>query len=286
MRIAAGVCTAWTLCVASACTTANPVAPTEPLAPRSAVIYSVVGASDVIGYGSSQPCFVYDDCNGTGYAWVAARQLRTQAYAVNVAAVGIPGAVISRAFQDLAVSNGRTDIFGNFIDQEAPFVRREASLVTVFAGGNDVNVITQALDLGRGAVDQNAYIDQQVAMFKANYLTLISLIRTRAPNARIVVLNLPNMAGMPYHAQSSLTMKRWAQRAAVGMTTTGINTLTDIKIVDLMCDPRFYDAANFSEDGFHPNDALYAIMGTSIADAATSSSYPAPRASCPQMAIY
>jgi lysophospholipase L1-like esterase len=286
MRIAAGVYAAWTWCAVSACGTANPVAPTEPLAPRSAVIYSVVGASDVIGYGSSQPCFVYDDCDGTGYAWVAARQLRAQAYAVNVASVGIPGAVISRSFQELAVSLGRSDIFGNFIDQEAPFVRREAGLVTVFAGGNDVNVITQALDLGRGAADPNGFIDQQVATFKANYLTLISMIRNRAPNARIVVLNLPNMAGMPYHAQSSPAMKRWAQRASVGMTTTGINTLTDVKVVDLMCDSRFYDTANFSEDGFHPNDTLYAVMGMSIVDAATSSSYPAPRASCPQMNLY
>jgi lysophospholipase L1-like esterase len=286
MRIAAGVYAAWTGCAVAACSTSSPIAPTEPLAPRSSVIYSVVGASDVIGYGSSQPCFVYDDCNGTGYAWVAARQLRAQAYAVSVASIGIPGAVISRSFQNLAISFGRTDIFGNFIDQEAPFVKNDATLVTVFAGGNDVNVITQALDVGRGADDPNAFIDGQVAIFRANYLTLIQLIRSRATNAHIVVLNLPNMAGMPYHAQSSLTMKRWAQRAAVGMTTTGINTLTDVKVVDLMCDPRFYDSGNFSEDGFHPNDALYAVMGTSIASAATSASYPAPRASCPQMNLY
>jgi len=286
MRIVAGVYAALAGCVVSACGAGSPVAPTEPLAPRSSVIYSVVGASDVIGYGSSQPCFVYDDCNGTGYAWVAARQLRAQSYAVNVASIGIPGAVISRSFQNLAISLGRSDIFGNFIDQEAPFVKRDASLVTVFAGGNDVNVITQALDLGLGGSDPNSFIDTQVAVFKANYLTLLQLIRQRATNARIVVLNLPNMAGMPYHAASSLTMKRWAQRAAVRMTTTGINTLTDVKVVDLMCDPRFYDPANFSEDGFHPNDALYAVMGTSIAEAATSASYPAPRSSCPQMSLY
>jgi lysophospholipase L1-like esterase len=286
MRIVARVCAAWLSCAQLACSGATPVAPTDALVPQSAILYSVVGASDVIGYGSSQPCFVYDDCDGTGYAWVAARQLRSQAYDVNVASIGIPGAVISRSFQDLAMSIGRTDIFGNFIDQEAPFVRHEANLVTVFAGGNDVNVITQALDLGRGGADPNAFIDQQVAVFKANYVTLLSTIRNRATNAHIVVLNLPNLAALPYHAASSPTMKRWAQRASVGTTVDGINTLTDVKIVDLMCDPRFYDPANFSADGFHPNDRLHAIMGAMIAQAATAASYAAPRNSCAQMNLY
>ena len=29
-------------------------------------------------YGSTTPCFLFEDCNGTGYVWVAARQLRSQ----------------------------------------------------------------------------------------------------------------------------------------------------------------------------------------------------------------
>ncbi len=292
MRIAAGVC-AWcvALTLTAGCDTLQfgdnvPTGPSNPLAPGTTNVYAVVGASDVIGYGSSRPCFVYDDCNGTGYAWVAARQLRARSISVNVSSIGIPGAVISRHFQDLAISFGRSDIFGNFIDQIAPYVRHESTLVTIFAGANDVNVITQALEHGRGGSNPNGYIDAEVATFRTDYQRLLTVIRGQARDARIVILNLPNMGAMPYHRESTLEMKRWAQRASVSMTTTVINPLSDVRIVDLMCDPRFYDPANFSEDGFHPNDALYAIMGNAIADAVTQTSFPAPRSSCSYNAVY
>ena len=75
---------------------------------------------------------------------MAARQLRSQGYTVTVGNLGIPAGVISRTFQDLGTQNGRT-IGGNFIEQEMPFVRSNADIVTVFAGGNDVNTITAAL---------------------------------------------------------------------------------------------------------------------------------------------
>src|SRR5436190_20811589 len=83
--------------------------PTEPSGPPAAgavINYSVVGASDAIGYGSSRPCVLYDDCDGTGYVWVAARTLRSQGFTVNVQQLGIPGAVISRTFEDLAIQYG------------------------------------------------------------------------------------------------------------------------------------------------------------------------------------
>ena len=73
----------------------------------SALVYSAVGASDVLGIGSTTPCFLFEDCNGTGYVWVAARQLRSQDYTVTVGNLGIPAAVISRTFQDLGAQNGR-----------------------------------------------------------------------------------------------------------------------------------------------------------------------------------
>ena len=50
--------------------------------------------------------------------------------------------------------------------------------------------------------------------------------------------------------------------------TTAINALPDVSVVDLMCDPRLYQGSTFSSDGFHPNDAGYAIIGTEVARAA------------------
>ncbi len=263
----------------------SPSAPSGPPTAGSSLLYSVVGASDVVGYGSSKPCVPYDDCNGNGYVWVATRQLKSQGYTVGVKTLGIPGAVISRDFQTLGSQYGRTDLFANFIDQEVPFLDRTSTVVTIFAGGNDLNVITGALGQGAGGGNPTAFIDQWVETFRVNYLTLIESIRARAGGARIIVLNLPNLAGTPYLASASLAQKQAAQRAAVNMTRN-INALQNVTIVDLMCDARFYNPANFSSDGFHPNDDLYAIMGAEVANALTSSSYPAPKSSCSQMTLY
>ena len=245
-------------------------------------MYSAVGASDVMGIGASVPCFLFEDCNGTGYVWVAARQLRSMGYTVNVSNLGIPAAVISRAFEDLGGQNGRT-IGGNLIEQEMPFVNRASTFVTVFTGANDVNTITAALSNGAGGADQAGYIDQKVAAFGTDYATLVSGIRSRAGAARIIVLNLPNMAALPYLAGAPLSQKQAAQRISVRMTTTVIDLLAGVTVIDLMCDPRLYEGSIYSSDGFHPNDSGYALLGAEVVKALTSTSYPVPKSSCEQM---
>ena len=264
----------------------SPTDPSGPPPSGSIINYSVVGASDTIGYGSSKPCLIYDDCDGTGYVWVAARSLRSQGFTVNVQQLGIPGAVISRTFEDMAIQYGRNDVLANFIQQEVPFVKKEASLVTVFTGANDVNVITSALGRGAGGSDPTAFIDQSVAGFTSDFATLIAGIRARSQSARIVVLNLPNLAGLPYVAGASLAQKQAAQRASVRITTAVINPTPNVTVIDLMCDPRFYQSANLSSDGFHPNDAGYSLLGAEIVKAVASASYPAPKSSCSQMVLF
>jgi lysophospholipase L1-like esterase len=217
---------------------------------------------------------------------VAARQLRTQGYTVTLKNLGIPTAVIGRAFQDLAQQYGRFAA-GNFIEGELPFVPQDATLVTIFAGGNDVNVITAALGGGAGAGDQAGYIDQQVRVFGDSYRALVSGIRSSAQSARLVVLNLPNLAGLPFLARAPLSQRQAAQRASVAMTTTVINPLRapDLVVIDLMCDARLYQQSIYSPDGFHPNDAGYAILAGEVVKAATSTSYPAPSGGCAQTTL-
>jgi lysophospholipase L1-like esterase len=263
----------------------SPTTPSGPPKTGSTLLYSVLGASDVIGYGSSNPCLPYADCNGTGYVWVASRQLKSQGFSVDVKTLGIPGAVISREFQTLGGQYGRNDLFANIMDQELPFLDPGSTIVTIFAGGNDVNVITGALGQGAGTSNPTAFIDQWVDTFRVRYTAIVDGIRARANDARIIALNLPNLAAMPYLASASLAHKQAAQRASVNMTKA-INALPNVTVIDLMCDVRFYNPANISSDGFHPNDGLYAIMGNEIALAVSSSSYPAPKSSCAQMALY
>jgi hypothetical protein len=71
------------------------------------------------------------------------------------------------------------------------------------------------------------------------------------------------------------------------MTTTVVNPLTSqgVIVVDLMCDARIYQPSNYSADGFHPNDAGYAVIAGEVVRAETSSSYPAPQASCSAMSL-
>jgi lysophospholipase L1-like esterase len=264
--------------------TDSPTAPSGPPAAGSTIVYSALGASDVLGIGSSRPCSLFEDCDGAGYVWVAARGLRSQRYTVTVFNLGIPSTVISKTFEDLGNQNGRF-ILGNIIERELPFVRTDTTLVSVFTGPNEVNTITAALGNGAAGNDPTSYIDQKVATFAADYAALVAGIRSRAPDARIILLNVPNLAGTPYLASASLSQKQAAQRASVRMTAA-INALSGASVVDLMCDPRLYQGGTFSSDGFHPSDAGYAILGAEVARAATSASYPAPRSSCAQMTLF
>lgn len=261
----------------------TPAGPTPTVGSR--ILYAAVGASDVTGVGSSVPCVPYSDCpDGRGYAFVAARTLRAQGYTVDVTNLGIPTGVISRGFQDLGTQLGRT-ILGNFIDQEAPFVPKDATLITLFAGANEVNLITAALGAGQGANNPTAYVDQQVSAFGNDFRRLLSALRTQAPNARLVVLNVPNVAGMPFLSGGPQGQRQAAQRASVRMTTDVVNPLAGpgVNIIDLMCDARLYDRAHYSSDGFHPNDAGYAVIGDLVARAALAATFPAPTGSCAQM---
>ena len=114
--------------------------------------------------------------------------------------MGIPGAVLSRVTQDLACKDGLT-IGANFIQDEAQFTLKDSTLVTIFAGGNDANTIGTVIERGE-TTNENAtsYIDGQIRQFASDYKQLVSIVRDRAPNARLVILNLPNLAGLPYTA--------------------------------------------------------------------------------------
>lgn len=268
----------------------GPTTPSGPPAAGSTIVYNAVGASDANGVGSSTVCEPFATevtcANGMGYVPVTVRQLKSQGFTVNHVNLGLATAVIGPDFQALGQQYNRF-IFGNFIEREMPFVQATATIVTVFAGVNEINTVTAALGAGAGGADPGAYMDAQVRAFVADYSTLISGIKARAPSARIIVLNVPNAAGLPYLAGTSLAQRQAAQRIAVGMTRTAVNVLTsqNVTVVDLMCDARSYVASNYSGDGLHPNDAGYAFIAGEVVRAITSTSYPAPQSSCSGMTI-
>ena len=265
---------------------ATPTGPGPVPQPNTTIHYTSIGASDAIGWGSSMFCVPFAECpNGKGYVQVAARELRGRGFTVNQTNLGIPAAVISRRVQDLGSQYGKS-ASANFLDQEAPFVHPQTTLVTIFAGANDVNTVTAALGGGAGAPDQTAFINTQIQAFAQDFATLVRLVRERAPSARVVALNLPNMAAMPFLSGAPLQQRRAAQMLSVGMTTTAINAsgAGGVLIVDLMCDPRSYQPSTYSSDGFHPSDAGYAWIAAEVTAAATTS-YRAPGTSCASMTL-
>jgi lysophospholipase L1-like esterase len=266
----------------------SPTAPSGPPAAGSTIVYTALGASDAAGVGSSGECVPFVDCpNGMGYVPVAVRTLKAQGFTVNNLNLGIPTTVIGHDFGLLGAKYGRT-IVGSIIENEMPFVQTNppATVVTIFAGVNEINTITSALGGGEGGSNPNGFIDAQVTAFATDYTTLLAGVRARAGSPHIIILNVPNAAGLPFLAGTQLAQRQAAQRAAVGMTKA-VNALvsSSVSVIDLMCDSRSYVASNYAADGLHPNDAGYAFIAAEVVKAITSASYPAPQNSCTGMTI-
>jgi lysophospholipase L1-like esterase len=263
----------------------NPAAPSSPPASGSTIVYAAIGASDAAGVGSSVQCVPFTDCpNGMGYVQVVTRHLKDQGFNVDLWNLGVPTSVIGPDFESLGRQYGRT-IAGNFIDYQMPFVPRNATLVTIFAGVNEVNTITAALGGGAGGSNPQGYIDEQVRAFAADYSVLIDGIRSRAGNPRIVILNVPNVGSLPFLAGATIAQRQAAQRAAVAMTRTSVNPMATkgVTVIDVMCDTRTYQPSTYSSDGLHPNDAGYANLAAEVVRAILSGTYPPPQSTCEAM---
>lgn len=273
-------------CSSDSSSSPNPTAPTPvPPAGGTAVFYTAIGASDAAGVGASVPCLpLATDCRtSTGYVGVVQRRL-SEGRTVTLTNLALPGGVLSPDVQTLGNELGR-GIPGNFVTNIAPFVPQNTTLVTIFAGGNDVNTIASAIGAGRGGNDPNGYLTQQAQAFARDYGRLIDTIRARAPGAFIVVMNLPNLGALPYVANRPIGERRIVQDVAVRLTREAINPLAArVPVVDLMCDARSYQGI-YSADGFHPNDQGYAYLADVLLTAINSSATPPPAASCGFMSL-
>lgn len=269
---------------AAACSKSPDDSPTAP-SPTNGASYTAIGASDGIAIGGSVECIPFVDCpDGTGWVQNLHRRLKQNGEA-KLTNLSVPSAVLSPAIVALGQRVGRSHV-GNYLTNQSPFTATDSTLVTVFAGGNDANTIATAVRNQIGGDDFRAYIDQQVNQWGNDYAALVTQIRARAPNARIVLLNLPNLAGAPYVSRNSQFERQILQRVAVGLSERA-NALVgaNVRVVDLLCDARILDPSNFASDGFHPNDRGYAILADLAYAAATAASYPAPQSDCAQRRV-
>jgi lysophospholipase L1-like esterase len=262
----------------------SPTSPSviTPPAPTAAIHYSAIGASDANGVGSTVPCLPFTACeNGTGYVPVTARQLRASREVV-VMNLGIPASVLSPAVEAIARQIGR-EVTGNFVDRQMPFVPADSTVVTISGGVNDANAIGEAIEKGAATGGVTQYIETQARAFGADYDRLIQGVRARARNSFIVVLNVPNLAAMPYGAQYPIAHRRVLQAVSVAFSREANRQAgPGIVVMDVMCDQTLYAASNFARDGFHPNDAGYAHIASRLA-AIINGAPSAAAASCAAM---
>jgi lysophospholipase L1-like esterase len=275
------------LALSSGCNLANPTEPSEPPVSPNVVSYTAIGASDATGFGSSAFCVPFIPCpNGKGYVQLLNNRLKSDGKTVTLLNLGLPGAVLGPEIQSLGNQLGR-DILSNFLDNEVPFVGTDSTLVTVFAGGNDVNTVGAAVEAGFGGADPLGYVQARTAGFARDLAAMMDGIKARAPKARVVVLNLPNLAGLPYAAGYPTAKKKALQDIAVRFSAE-VNKLTakGALVVDIMCDGGFYQPNMYSGDGFHPNDAGYARMAEVAYPAVSTGANSQPRSSCSYMKLY
>jgi lysophospholipase L1-like esterase len=239
--------------------------------------YVALGASDAVGFNASISCDgpanaagtrpqrsePLDCPNGTGYVPRLARLLPGQVELINL---GRSGAVLSPAMQAL-----RAGIPANVLQDQVPRIPPDATLITIWVGGNDTNaIVLAAAQRALQGEDPLAFIERQIQQFAADYQTLLQAVRARAPQARLAVANLPNFALIPLGQQQPSGLRQLLALVSVSLSQRAINPLSQqgIPVVDLLCDPRSYRRESFFPgplaDGFHPNDRGYAdrVSGT------------------------
>ena len=288
---------------------------TATAVPLSTVNYTAIGASDAAGYGASVSCNTSQNpvqvalptCPG-GTAYVP--DIRTLLDArphttVVLDDLGISGAVVGPKTLALVDAYGSVSssapclprtggdlVPGDFITNELPNVKGNETLVTIFAGGNDTNGIVNAavcqLEAGQSQVAVAAFLTTSIAQFGAEFSQLVAGIEAKAPNAEIVVANLPNFAGIPFAQNPAVApAKPYLQAVSVGIDTTvyAPAAKAGLRVVDLLCDPASYVASNFYTDGFHPNDAGYAAFASAFVAQILASTGAQPQATCSYMSL-
>jgi lysophospholipase L1-like esterase len=233
-----------------------------PATPPPRGLYVAMGDSITFGIGATQDCHAFpahpvdiaEYCpDGTSYAIRTALALRTAGAAGHFINLGIAGARVERVISD-----------------ELPYLPAKATLVTLYIGTND----------SRAVRDPGVSFDDVVANFETHFDQLLAMIHTRAPRARIVLINFPNQKYLAagYHVADDV-LPRYD---ATSQTLTGfIDThYPRYAVVDTICNPASYDDHLRWNGTVHPNDAGADILAQSVVKVVLDKNPPPPPNSC------
>jgi lysophospholipase L1-like esterase len=196
-----------------------------------AVRYTALGASDAVGVGTS----AYPAQPNGGYVFRISDWLKARYSPWTLHNLGVSG-YTAPYIRDHTL---------------APAIADAPDIVTVWVGGDDI----------KDSVLINESTDALKARFEAAYTTIISRLRTET-NAKVVTANLPDLSRIPAAAffPDSYKALATADTNALNEVIARVAAEYDVPVVDLYSLDASYDRANFSSDGFHPNDAGYAAM--------------------------
>jgi lysophospholipase L1-like esterase len=200
-------------------------------------LYVALGDSITAGTGvvnnckpfPPQPVDVEKYCpEGTSYPILVAKALRDAGVASHFLNLGIPGATVERILSD-----------------ELPNLPADTSLVTIYIGTNDSRQF--------GAITESE--EDVISRYEHLYDKLLGVIREKAPQARVVLINIPNEeeVGVTYHLTDD-------QRRRFGAISQAMDRFIDShypddEVVDTICDSRSYIIANRYKGSVHPNEA-------------------------------
>ncbi len=251
--------------------------------------------------------------NGTGYVPDIANRLTVGPSVVNLTDLGISGAVIGPTERTLGntyepfVFGCNPCVPGDFLSDELPLIPSQQNTVTIFAGGNDTNAIFAHVAVACAACNANQIqmmIGQDVTNFGNDYNTLLGAVHQSFPFARIYVANLPNFGLIPigvctganpasapsFCSPSDPAQNNPNAQALLDAISTSIDAFVingaiasaGVPVIDLECTSQSYNPANFSPDGFHPDDAGYSLFAAMFSTAMKNFGTPTPpQGNCP-----
>jgi len=194
----------------------------------SAYTYTALGASDAVGVGASPMT--------DGYVYLIANSLNTAR----------PG---SWTLINRGVSGYRApDIENNTLQ---PAIADAPDVVTIFVGGDDV----------KDSVLTGESTASLIARFQPAYTDIINQLRTRT-RALVITATIPDLSMVPVAAHLTPTQLALAHAdsIAVNNVITSVAAANSVPVVDLFDNAGSYNPANFSSDGFHPNNTGYALL--------------------------
>lgn len=242
--------------------TTFPAIAQEPSATPAAGLYVALGDSITAGSGVAVDCRPLPTAPvdidtycplGQSYPIVVARGLGSAGMARRFLNLGIPGATVERVIAD-----------------ELPRLPTDATLVTLYIGTNDSRQF--------GEIAESA--DDVVRRYEEHYEQLLSAIRAKAPQARVVLINIPNekAVGVTYHLTPERLERFGVISQAMDRFINGHYPLYEV--VDTICDPRSYIVANRNKGSVHPNQAGAADLAQAVLAVLLARTPSPPPSSC------